>query len=72
MSGSGNNGQCFSTQFLALSEATGLSDGTDGILGLSAKSHGSEMKKFNILRKMKENKVIDKTMVSFSINFLGD
>lgn len=54
-------------QFIALSEASGLGQDFDGILGLS--NHMSENKKTaNFVQSLKKSGVIDKAVVTFSVN----
>lgn len=60
-------GHCSRVTFLALYEAKGLENGTDGILGLSPDKGAVENKKFHYLRTLKSSKLIDKSIVSFNI-----
>lgn len=57
---------CSPFQFLALYRATGLEDNTDGILGLSPHK-SEELRQLHFLWALKDHKVIDKAVVSFSI-----
>jgi hypothetical protein len=52
--------------FVAIQEATGIQAGTDGILGLSA-SRWNLNNKFHLIDRLREEKVIKKSIVSFSI-----
>jgi len=57
-------------QFIALSKANGLGQDFDGILGLS--NHMSESKKSaNFIQSLKKSGVIDKAVVTFSVNSNG-
>lgn len=57
-------------QFIALSKASGLGQDFDGILGLS--NHMSENKKSaNFVQSLKKSGVIDKAVVTFSVNSNG-
>lgn len=57
-------------QFIALSKANGLGADFDGILGLS--NHMSENKKSaNFIQTLKQSGVIDKAVVTFSVNSNG-
>lgn len=58
--------KCSPFEFLAAYKAEGLEDNTDGILGLSP--HKSESKrKMHYLWALKDNGIIDRAVVSFSI-----
>jgi len=56
--------------FIALSQAIGLDQGTDGILGLSP-DHFKDNEKYHLLGQLKQAGAIDQAMVSFSINESG-
>lgn len=58
--------KCGLFEFLALYKSQGLGDNSDGILGLSPHKDVSK-KKLHYLWSLKENKIIDHAIVSFSI-----
>lgn len=60
------NNKCAFFQFLALYKSEGLSHDSDGILGLSPHKDMSK-KKLHYLWSLKDNGIIDRAMVSFSI-----
>ena len=67
------NNKCAFFQFLALYKAEGLGHDSDGILGLSPHKDMSK-KKLHYLWSLKDNGIIDRAMVSFSItsNEMGE
>ena len=58
--------KCSNFQFIALYKAEGLEENTDGILGLSPHKN-EEKRKLHYLWALKDNGIIDKAIVSFSI-----
>lgn len=58
--------KCAPFEFLALYKADGLEDNTDGILGLSPHKN-EEKRKLHYLWALKDNGIISRAMVSFSI-----
>jgi hypothetical protein len=60
------NNKCAFFQFLSLYKAEGLGHDSDGILGLSPHKDMSK-KKLHYLWSLKDNGIIDRAMVSFSI-----
>ena len=60
------NNKCAFFQFLSLYKAEGLGHDSDGILGLSPHKDVSK-KKLHYLWSLKDNGIIDRAMVSFSI-----
>jgi hypothetical protein len=59
--------KCSPFQFLALYKADGLEENTDGILGLSPHKN-EDKRKLHYLWALKDQKIIDRAMVSFSIS----
>jgi hypothetical protein len=63
-------GLCHPFNFLALYEAIGLEKDFDGILGLSPRKDTKHNSK-HLLHSLKENGIIERSMVSFSLTQSG-
>lgn len=59
--------KCTPFEFIALYQAVGLDKRFDGLLGLSPRKN-MDKKKQHLLWSLKENGLIDRAMVSFSIS----